>query len=209
MKREGREHLLELAVGRVVGATPFRRVEVLGGGDIEIDPEAANSDFSAVGRLSWFRELGDENDLTLGLSTYQGGDAADLFGADLTWRWRPVEQRNRRSLVIGAEAFQGDFTTAGGAEDPNGGYAYAQYQFSPNVYAGVRYDTTESLEGPGLTTDTYGAYVSYYTSEFLRLRVGAEHVVSDIAEIDGLDTGFVELNFVFGSHPIEPYWVNR
>jgi hypothetical protein len=60
-----------------------------------------------------------------------------------------------------------------------------------------------------LETDTYAAFLTYYTTEFLRLRLGYEHTKSDVAEMDGLDTGWLELNFVFGSHPVEPYWVNR
>ena len=47
------------------------------------------------------------------------------------------------------------------------------------------------------------------TSEFLRFRLGYEHTDSDIATLDGLDSFFLELAFVFGAHPIDPYWVNR
>ena len=28
-------------------------------------------------------------------------------------------------------------------------------------------------------------------------------------QLDGLNTALIELNTVFGSHPVEPYWVNR
>ena len=48
----------------------------------------------------------------------------------------------------------------------------------------------------------YGGTLSYYTSEFLRVRV-AMFTDGDQIRIDG------QLTFVWGSHPIEPYWVNR
>ncbi|MDP6407895.1 MAG: hypothetical protein QGI46_00815 [Planctomycetota bacterium] len=184
-------------------------VEILGGGEIAVDEEAASSDYATVGRLNWYTELGDEADLTLGLSTYQGGTGADLYGADVTWRWLPIAGRGRRSLVVGGELFRGALTTDDGEEDPTGGYAYAQLQLNRNLYAGVRYDRTDSLEGAGLGTETVGGYLSYYTSEFLRLRLGTEHQSGESDEVEPLDTIFLELTFLFGSHPAEPYWVNR
>ena len=78
-----------------------------------------------------------------------------------------------------------------------------------NLYVGVRYDWLEELADASQETQTLGAFVTYYTTEFLRFRVGLEHNWSDLAELDGSDTGFVELNFIYGSHPAEPYWVNR
>ena len=48
-----------------------------------------------------------------------------------------------------------------------------------------------------------------FRKEFLRFRAGYEHRWSDIAADDGLDSFVAEVNVVFGSHPIEPYWVNR
>ena len=55
----------------------------------------------------------------------------------------------------------------------------------------------------------FGAFHTYSTTEFLRFRLGFEHTESDVASLDGLSSGFLELNFVYGSHPSEPCWVNR
>jgi hypothetical protein len=38
--------------------------------------------------------------------------------------------------------------------------------------------------------------------------VGYEHRERQGGD-DDLDTIFVQLTFVFGSHPVEPFWVNR
>ena len=56
-----------------------------------------------------------------------------------------------------------------------------------------------------------GAYVSFYTTEFLRFRIGYEHRERPSTNGgDGdLDTFFFQLTFVFGSHPVEPFWFNR
>jgi hypothetical protein len=73
----------------------------------------------------------------------------------------------------------------------------------------VRYDWLEELQNESQKTQTFGAFLTYYTTEFLRFRLGFEHTESDVASLDGLNSGFLELNFVYGSHPSEPYWVNR
>ena len=39
-----------------------------------------------------------------------------------------------------------------------------------------------------MSTDTSGAYLTYYTTEFLRLRLALEHTESDVPELDGLDS---------------------
>ena len=67
----------------------------------------------------------------------------------------------------------------------------------------------QELDDENADTDSYAAFWTYYTTEFLRLRLGYEHSESDVPELDGLGTAWFELNFVFGSHPVEPYWVNR
>jgi hypothetical protein len=43
----------------------------------------------------------------------------------------------------------------------------------------------------------------------LRFRLGVEHAESDVDTLDGRDTALLEINFIFGSHPVEPYWVNK
>ena len=84
-----------------------------------------------------------------------------------------------------------------------------QYQTSYWLYLGVRYDWLKDPTDDRLTTSSVALYASYYTTEFLRFRIGVEHRRSDIPADDDITTGLFEVNFVFGSHPTEPYWVNR
>ena len=73
----------------------------------------------------------------------------------------------------------------------------------------MTYDYTEEIDDKSITSQSYGAYITRYAAEFLRFRFGYEHTDSDILTLDGLNTIYVEMAFVFGAHPIEPYWVNR
>lgn len=185
---------------------------VLGGGDIAVDEAAEDSEYGVLGKLGWFRQLAPEHDVELGLSTWQGDSEASLYGADFLYRWRPLEGGNARSFLFGGELFRGDLDELEGEPldgDPLGFYLFSQLQLNPNLYLGARFDRSEELEDESLATDTYSAFVTWYTTEFLRFRLGLEHSESDLAELDDLDTLLFELNFVFGSHPVEPYWVNR
>jgi hypothetical protein len=189
---------------------------VLNGGGIPVAEENGGADPAFLGHLKWFWDLAPGHDLELGSSYYLGkADPAgvletQLYGLDLTYKWKPFGRGEWRSFLIGGELFAADIDqSAGGSVTPLGYYAWSQYQFTRRTYLGARYDFTESLSDEELESRTFGAFLSYYTTEFLRLRFGYEHTTSDVKELDGLDTAFLEVNFVFGSHPVEPYWVSR
>jgi hypothetical protein len=95
------------------------------------------------------------------------------------------------------------------SNSPVGWYGYLQYQTSYWLYLGLRYDWVEEPSNDRLVTRSAGGYASYYTTEFLRLRLGFEHRWSDIPVQNNVNTMLFEINLVFGSHPTEPYWVNK
>ena len=98
--------------------------------------------------------------------------------------------------------------------DSVGFYAFGQYQINRDWYAGLRFDFTEfpnsSTRGPGDEDWAISPYVSWYITEFMRLRGQYEHRVF---RIDGNSSSeeavFLQLTFLFGAHPPHPYWVNR
>lgn len=119
-----------------------------------------------------------------------GGSATGLgeelvAGGDLVIRIRPNQFR---SLVLLGEVLT-DL-------DALGGYAAVQLQPFRQLYLGARADLLDEAHQAG-------GWVSYYTSEFLRLRAGAR------VDTAGLLVSDAQLTFVWGSHPVEPYWVNR
>ena len=114
-----------------------------------------------------------------------------------------------KSFVVGGEFFHADTNDAALASHASSVDVWAQHQLGQNLYVGARYDWLEELQIAGAETQTLGAFLTYYTTEFLRFRLGAEHTWSDVAWLDDLDSLFFEVNFIYGSHPAEPYWVNR
>lgn len=182
---------------------------LLDGGGLPLAEDVPGSQVASLAHLKWFTDLGDTSNVELGLSGYESDSDHQLLGLDATYKWKPFSGGEWRSFLLGAELFQARLDDPALGDDPQGYFAWTQYQFDRNLYLGLRYDHAEELADASLSTDTSGAYLTYYTTEFLRFRLGLEHSESDVPELDGLDTALLELNFVYGSHPVEPYWVNR
>ena len=112
----------------------------------------------------------------------RGDHPARLFGADLTYKWKPVRAGEFHSVVLGGELFWADrrFADDAGAEQhatPLAWYAFAQVQTSWHTYLGGRYDFAQDPVDDSITTRVAAGYLSYYTSEFLpaaRLRAPLE-----------------------------------
>lgn len=196
-------------------------LEVMDGGDIGISPQP-ESRISYLGHIRYFHTFADAHNVELGWSSYfhpSGDDVgtANVNGVDFLYRWKPLRRGEWKSYLLGAEVMFAPDTTveaelAATAEDlktPVGFTIFNQWQFDRRLYAGLRYDQTETLLDPDLQRRSITPYVSYYFSEFLRFRVNYEHRWSDLVEEDGRNSLFIELNWIFGSHPPEPFWVNK
>lgn len=190
--------------------------DVVRSGEVGLSLGQSGTQPAYIGHLTWSEDWSNEHLLLLGVSAYDenGMNQTRLFGADLTYKWAPSENRESHSFVAGGEFYTGkhstiDTTSKEISQSPYGWYTYLQYQTSYWIYLGVRYDWVKEPANDQLVTRAVAGYLSYYTTEFLRFRLGIEHRMSDIPAEDNLTTGLFEVNFVFGSHPTEPYWVNR
>lgn len=197
----------------IPGTTLEANASVVRSGDIGISRDFRLRQPAYQGRLTLSGDWNSEHLLVIGGSAYRetGLQSTNLFGADLTYRWAPAEQSNRNSFVAGGELFWAQLPSVGASQqhEPFGGFGYLQYQASYFVYLGARYDYVESKIDRHFITKGLSGYISYYTTEFLRFRCGFEHRESVQLDARNLNTALFEVNFVFGSHPTEPYWVNR
>ncbi|MBI5362469.1 MAG: hypothetical protein HZA53_04765 [Planctomycetes bacterium] len=182
---------------------------LLDGGNLPIAGGQSASQLGKLARVQWFRDLAPGKDLAVGVSAWTSDTDHALYGLDATYRWKPAVAGEWRSFLVGLEAFQAELDDPALASSPAAFDVWSQVQLERNLYLGGRFDRAEDLADERLVTHTLGLYLTYYTTEFLRFRVGYEHTESDLDHLDGLDTGLFELNFVYGSHPTEPYWVNR
>ena len=195
------------------------RLQVLSGGDIAVSPDSRNK-LAYVGNLRWFQALGDAQTVDVGWSSYwhpgnDDGSIVRLHAVDFMYRWKPLRQGQWRSYLLGGEFMFSDRSPAresaasGRAKRPFGVSVFTQWQLDRRKYVGVRGDYTKARVNPGLKRRSLTPYLSYYFSEFLRLRLNYEHRWSDFLDEDGRNSVFVELNWIFGAHPPEPFWVNK
>lgn len=164
-----------------------------------------------VGRVSAFFDLPPASWLELGGSVMVGraGGAGEtvLAGMDVTWRWRPAERSQERSLLLQGEAFVLRRDLGSERVHSFGAYALAQAQPARRWYVGARGDWTGFAADDDGEAWSWSAWVSHYTTEFLRLRVGVEQLDDPRQDAEWLF--FVQGTFVIGAHPPHPYWVNR
>jgi len=198
--------------------------DIVDGGGIAITglPDGAHRHLGYLGHYNLFFTVHDTHDVNLGLSGYyeRGDHRAGLVGADLLYKWKPLAAGEFHSFVLGGEVFYADRkfdadTNGDGVPDtiarakPLAWYGFAQVQLDWHVYLGGRFDYAQDLEDKSIATKVAAGYLSYYTSEFLRFRAGYEHRWSDNPADDNVNSFITEVSVVFGSHPTEPYWVNR
>ncbi|HXT99522.1 MAG TPA: hypothetical protein VN903_00930 [Polyangia bacterium] len=185
---------------------------------------------AVVGNLRWFRPFADDHNVDLSLIFNYGRTDPDgtlnafTYSADFLYRWKPLRGGEFHSFVLGGQLFysrrqflQGIDVDGDGVPDmferrdasPWGYFAWAQFQFARTVYLGVRWDETTAITDAAVRRRATSGYLTWYASEFLRFRLGYEHRFSDVAEEDGRNSVFAELNFIFGAHPPEPFWVNK
>jgi hypothetical protein len=204
-------------------------VELLSGGEIALSPDISSRN-SYLGHLRWFRTFRTAHNLELGWSSYYRPSGAEssstaLHGVDLTYRWKPLRRGQWQSFLLSGELMfaRRAYPEAAAGPDvapaleglqpghgkPLGYTLFGQWQFDRRTYAGLRWDQADVLFDPGLKRRSITPYLSYYFSEFLRFRLNYEHRWSDLSTDDGRNSVFAELNWIFGAHPPEPYWVNR
>ncbi len=203
--------------------------QALTGGGVAVADGPTDSP-AAVANLRWFRSFGGEHNVDVSAIFHTGrtdpdGDRnAFTYSADFLYKWKPLRRGEFHSFVLGGQVlaaqrnFVEEIDTDGDGEpdmveehdaSPVGYFAFAQYQAARTVYLGARWDDTATIADDSLRRQAIGAYATWYTSEFLRFRLGYEHRISDLDDEDGRDSVFAELNFVFGAHPPEPFWVNK
>jgi hypothetical protein len=180
---------------------------------------------AVISHLKLFQDIGDSASFEVGGSFLFGHTSDDddarayTLGLDATYLWRDPKKPDFRSLLLQGEVLwaASDWEFDRGNSERNkslGFYAFGQYQWTRNWYAGVRFDYTEhpSLALHDSDDSDWGvsAWVSWYLSEFLRLRLEYQHLSFErFGDRDSQDNLLLGVTFLIGAHPPHPYWVNR
>lgn len=212
----GEEGINEVGVGAaLLLPTPwFSEIDLLmleGENDLFNGP--LNDDFLYMIHLKNLVELTDELTAELGGSFAYGRNdlvngaynSTKLFGADLTFKWKPSGRELYRTLI-----WQTEFIQSSRDVDKKGFYSLVQYQFARRWWAQGRYDfftiPRDTVGGGGEVAqdkNRYAALVAFAPSEFSALRLQYNFLDQSAAENE--HQVLLQLNFTFGSHPAHKY----
>jgi hypothetical protein len=135
-----------------------------------------------------------------------------IVGADVTFRWRPLEQGLYKSLIVQSEFMRqvnqrvSDPSFLGPARDFNGAYVFARYQLTRRLHLGGRYDWVEdpdhSLES-GRTFTAGSGYLEWFPSEFSKLVAAFER--ASPSGFSAVNRILLQATFSVGPHRPHPF----
>lgn len=182
------------------------------GKNVPLQEEGAEKMPNALAHAWWHQELAPAHFLDFGASTLLGrqgkkkSGAFWLFGGDIHYSYIPTGYGQDPIFLFGLESF---FAKPANKKLMPGGFTWAQTRLIGSSFLGLRYDLAPKKEEKDPYQHALGAYLSYYATEFLRLRVGYEHVMPSMQTFKGEEHFFASVMFVGGAHPVEPYFANR
>ena len=163
---------------------------------------------AALVHLKNFWETGDATWFEWGLSgaageTPEGGDSR-VWGTDLTHHWQPPSRAKYRELTWRTEVLLSQRDDPGGhRRDAWGGYSYLEGLVARNLYLGVRYDDVAEPLEPDLRRRGFAPYVSWWQSEYVRLRGEFQRREDDAG--DDENRFVLQLTWAAGPHKHETY----
>ncbi len=165
---------------------------------------------SFLARLKSFWDIGEDSYLEVGLDGMMGkadrdGDLDhDFYALDLAYNWYPAGRELYREFTVRGMILRSLLDTEEGYRHRAwGGYLYGQYKFSPHWIAGIRYDRVFDQREAGHDTWGFSPYLTFWQSEFVRLRGQGTYRHDNLF---GIDRRFeLQLTFAAGPHKHDSY----
>lgn len=206
-------YVMVIGEGYSTNANKPLRSSTFGGVDVtEAGRTDGLRDFVYVARLVNFFDLNDDWSLNLGVngawgqSPYVPDNAANLYGADLYLKWRPVSTGDGAMAVgLTLEYVLRDTQIPGDSVRDHGGYAQLDFQLNRFWMTSLRADTTDTLSGDptGMSNldgqdQRASAALIYMPSHFSKVRVQFD--VGQQEDLPRYTAGFVQLEVSAGEH---------
>lgn len=179
--------------------------------------KAHSKDVLTVGRLSGYYDLSESWNVSVGGEGAYGpaGQSFDpllgssdtlhtqLYGADVTFRWKNIRRSIYRSFVWTTEVLWSKHDTDASSVKAHGLFSAMDYQFAQRWHSGVRYDFSQ-FPTDGSTHEQGGlVYTTYSPSEFSSISLQGRHVQRADGESENL--GFLKFTFNIGPHGAHPF----
>jgi hypothetical protein len=176
-------------------------------------------------RHTGFFDLGPDAYLELGLNGMIGPNGetetsdTTLAGVDLNFIWEPTQRAKYRSVEFRGEYIHARYEGEEETVESDSLYAYLSWKFARRWIVGVRYDNAE-LPYPevhlhheqefteGLREEAWSPYLTFWQSEFVRLRLQYQYADRDFEWAHGPDDDhrlIMQATFAAGPHKHESY----
>jgi hypothetical protein len=177
----------------------------------------SSEDMGGLVRLKNLFDLSEDLTAEVGLSgalaKNQFSQNASIYGADLTFKWRPSVGGKYQALIWSTEYLQGNRkgltdSTSGASQEKLAGLAtWLQYQFAERWWVQARYENEGLSRSDAATQPTKNKesfLIGFFPSEFSGLRIQYDHLktegVADAAHVFAL-----QYNVSIGAHPAHAY----
>ncbi len=166
------------------------------------------SDPVYIGRLLNYYDVTDNAYFEWGVSAatshwdQEKRNRSTVYGLDMSYRWQPLQRALYRSLELRGEAFWNQRQDGPGG-NPFAMYASGEYQLSRRVFAGLRYQYAENFEDTGEHTSGFSPFLTFWQSEFVRLRGQYDFLNHNSREDE--NRFFLQFTWSLGPHKHEAY----
>lgn len=133
-------------------------------------------DVSAVARLRTYTDLTDDANVEVGASYSRGHNelgstfVTQLYGTDVTLRWRPLQRAIYRSLTARTELIWSRREDLTLTQRAFGLYASLDYQFARRWFAGGRFDQSDRAQNAVIQDRGFSSVLTFWPSEFTQVR---------------------------------------
>lgn len=162
-----------------------------------------------LAHLKNYWDVGEAVYAELGLSGIAGGNGAGgesrVWGGDFTLHWQPPTRAKYREVTWRTELLRSERDDEEGVRrEAWGGYSYVESLLARNLYGGVRYDRVEDPLDPGHVRWGVFPNVTWWQSEFVRLR-GEFGFLKDDLTGEKEKRFSLQLTWAAGPHKHETY----
>ncbi len=180
-------------------------------GEFQLFPDDGSNNPIYLGRWENLWDLDDESTIQLGLSGATSAmnsviySDARVVGADLTYKWRPLENSFRNltwqtEILLAAQDYNDPSI---GTRNFGGWYTFVNYQWDRNWRGGARYDTVTDPLDPSQRLKRISALLEYIPSEWQAIRLQYDHNMPNYGPT--YDAIMLQWNIAVGPHGVHKY----
>jgi hypothetical protein len=179
-------------------------------GDAEgVFQASRHSDLAVVGHFRGYRDIGESSNIDAGFSYARGHNdlgsrfLTDVYGADVTYRWKPLRRAIYHSFIARWEGVWSNREQLFSTQKAFGTYASAEYRLNRRWTLGGRYDWSARADQAFIHDTGASAVLTYWPSEFSQVR-GQYRFARYGNKFDANELRFQFL-FVLGAHGAHPF----